>query len=60
MTVKEKYEIVDKFLTEISEKSESDIVCPACKTPLEVKFYGASYEVVCQTENCLVETFRGI
>lgn len=60
MDINEKFDVVDKFLTEYGKKGKSDVICPVCKTPLDIKYYGTSYKVVCQTENCLVEGFRGI
>lgn len=54
------FKAVDFFLTEISEKGKSDTVCPYCKTKLELLTNNTSYEVTCQTKNCLKETFRGI
>ena len=60
MDTKMKYDAVDKFLKDISEKGKSDVVCPSCKKPLIYEENGASYSVRCETENCLTETFRGI
>lgn len=54
------FNAVDVFLAEISEKGWSDTVCPYCKTKLELLTNNTSYEVKCQTQNCLKETFRGI
>lgn len=54
------FNAVDLFLAEISEKGWSDKVCPYCKTKLELLTNNTSYEVKCQTKDCLKETFRGI
>ncbi|MCM1579582.1 MAG: hypothetical protein NC078_12375 [Ruminococcus sp.] len=51
---------VDRFLDEIFESGKSDTVCPYCKTKLQVSTHNTSYEVRCQTDKCLKETFRGI
>ena len=61
MKIDEKgFNAVDIFLKEISEKGKSETVCPYCKTRLEILTNNTSYEVKCQTQNCLRETFRGI
>ena len=51
---------VDRFLSDLSKNGRSDVICPFCGTSLEYHETGSSYEVRCQTKNCLVETFRGI
>lgn len=60
MDIDEKYKAVDKFLEEIHLNKKSDVICPICKTPLKFTGNSSCYEVVCQTPNCLRETFRGI
>lgn len=60
MDINEKYKAVDKFLDDIYKKGSSDVVCPICKTPLKFDGDTSGYIVICQTENCLCEIFRGI
>lgn len=54
------FKAVDKFLDEIVNKGKSDVICPICKTPLKIDYCSTSFEVRCQTDNCLSETFRGL
>lgn len=55
------YNAVDKFLDELYKNGKSEVVCPVCKTKLELDGdIMASYSVRCKTEGCVEETFRGI
>lgn len=60
MDINEKFNAVDKFMSEIYEKGKSNVVCPVCQTPLEILKGSSCYTVKCQTPNCLIEVFRGI
>ena len=73
VTKAQKQEALDEILamTKIAEKENaaelmleskgfSDVVCPICKTPLKFDGDTSGYVVICQTENCLYEPFRGI
>lgn len=60
MDINEKFNVVDKFMSELFEKGKSDVICPICKTPLKIVGSMSCYTVKCQTEDCLSETFRGI
>ena len=57
---KQKIEAVNKYLDEYAKFGKSDVKCPFCNTKLEYYQCGTSYEVRCQTSNCLVAVFRGI
>lgn len=60
MDINEKINAVDRFMSDLFEKGESNVVCPTCKTPLEFIGDTSCYTVKCQTSNCLIEVFRGI
>lgn len=60
MDSKIKYDVVDRFLDEMSKYGKSEVVCPICKTKLSYRGNMNAYEVRCQTDNCLKEEFRGI
>ncbi len=57
-----KINAVDKFLDDLDRYGKSDVKCPFCGTPLKYYEYanGMSYEIRCQTPNCLRSCCRGI
>ncbi len=57
---KEMFKAVDEFIKNHYENNKKVTLCPKCKTSLEMIQNGSSYEVKCQTKNCLREVFRGI
>lgn len=55
MTDKE-YEAMD----EKAENPQKDVFCPRCGGKLKYYEHGNSYEVKCETENCIKMTLRGL
>ena len=55
-----KFDTIDRFIEEFTEKGTSSVVCPVCKTSLELVGNSSAYTVQCKTPNCLKETYRGL
>ena len=53
---KAEWDALDKKI----EHPESVVYCPRCGKELAFRSVGNSYEVKCQTENCIKETVRGL
>jgi len=42
------------------KEQETDVECPVCGEYLNVYTRGHSYRIICPTENCVDEIFRGL
>lgn len=61
MDKKQGFDAVDKFLEDLYKNGKSEVVCPFCKSKLQIDGdIRTSYTVHCATDDCLSETFRGI
>lgn len=52
----------EKELDALEKKAMSPndvVVCPRCGKKLIISKFGNSYEVKCESENCIKETVRG-
>lgn len=54
------YAAIDRALEQRLESGDITEKCPRCGGKLIYIQTGASYEIKCQTPNCIAEVFRGI
>lgn len=52
--------IYEDAVTEKFEHPDREVLCPRCGKHLNYRRIGNSVEVKCETENCLVDTIRGL
>lgn len=54
------FKMIDSVLEDYRDKGKTDKVCIHCGKPMKYIEDGNSYEVRCETDNCVREIFRGI
>ncbi|QAA34015.1 hypothetical protein [Clostridium manihotivorum] len=54
------FKLIDAVLEDYKENSQTNKVCLHCGKPMKLIQYDNSYEVRCDTDNCVLEYFQGI
>lgn len=54
------YKLIDEVLEDYNEYGRTNKVCLHCGKPMKYIENGSSYEVRCETDNCIRAIFRGI
>lgn len=54
------FKLIDDVLKDYEQNNKTDKVCLHCGKPMKLLQHGNSYEVRCETDNCVCEYFRGI